>query len=178
MTDPDLIGPARPITRAIRALLAAATLIGAIGWVPLTVPVASAQSSTEIELFCANIADDARERRYAIQRQELEQLRADIDRRIATLQERSEAFEQWIERRQAFAQAANEGLVQVYGAMRPDAAAQRMEELPADLSAALLTKLKPRVSAAILNEMDAQNAATITKIMAAAADTTLPDGDS
>lgn len=145
---------------------------------PVLMPVAAhGQASADVRDFCANIVDDARERRYAIQRQELEALRAEIEAKIATLEDKRAAFEQWAQKRQQFADAASEGLVAVYASMRPDAAAQRMEEMPPELSAALLTKLKPRTSAAILNEMSTKDAALITQIMAAVGDTTAGEGD-
>ena len=135
---------------------------------PVPTTLAQAQGQSEIENFCSSIVDEARERRYALQRQELVALRDEIEQKIAALEEKRASYEVWATKREAFAEAANEGLVQVYAAMRPDAAAVRMEEIPPDLSAALLTKLKPRTSAAILNEMSPQNAGLITRIMAAA----------
>ena len=135
------------------------------------------QAPADVQNFCANIVDEARERRYAIQRQELEVLRSEIEAKIATLEEKRAAFEEWAVKREQFAESANEGLVAVYSNMRPDAAAQRMEEIPPELSAALLTKLKPRTSAAILNEMSTADAALITQIMAAVGDTAISEGD-
>ena len=155
------------------ALLVAACAVAG----PVLMPLAAhgqARTPADVRNFCANIVDEARERRYAIQREELEALRAEIAAKIAILEERRSAFEEWAAKRERFAEAASEGLVAVYASMRPDAAAQRMEELPAELSAALLTKLKPRTSAAILNEMATRDAALITQIMAAVADTAAP----
>jgi len=135
------------------------------------------QAPADVQNFCTNIVDEARERRYAIQREELEALRAEIEAKIVELEDKRAAFEQWAEKREQFAEAASEGLVAVYSNMRPDAAAERMEQIPPQLSAALLTKLKPRTSAAILNEMSTEDAALITQIMAAVGDTDLPAGD-
>ena len=127
-------------------------------------------SADDIERFCTNIADAARERRYAIQKEELETLRGEIESRIAVLEEKRAELQMWVEKRETFSAAASEGLVEVYSKMRPDAAAQRMEKLPEDLTAALLSKLKPRAAGTILNEMTADKAATVTVIMSAAAD--------
>ena len=163
-------------TATVSALLVAACAVAG----PVLMPVAAhgqAPAPADVRNFCANIVDQARERRYAIQREELEALKAEIADKIAVLEQRRAAFEEWAAKRERFAEAANEGLVAVYASMRPDAAAQRMEELPAELSAALLTKLKPRASAAILNEMSTRDAALITQIMAAVADTAIPGGD-
>lgn len=129
-----------------------------------------AANRDDIRRFCANITDAARERRYAVQREELEKLRADIEAKIAAMDEKRVALERWAKRREDFSKMASEGLVEVYAKMRPDAAAQRMEKLPSDLTAALLTKLAPRAAGTILNEMSPDQAATVTVIMSAAAD--------
>lgn len=166
----------RRLTAALPKIAVAACALAG----PFLFPVVAhtqAQPTADVQNFCANIVDEARERRYAIQREELEALRAEIEARIAELEQKRAAFEEWATKREQFAEAASEGLVAVYSNMRPDAAAERMEEIPAELSAALLTKLKPRTSAAILNEMSTQDAALITQIMAAVGDTDLPEGD-
>ncbi|WP_421855220.1 MotE family protein [Oricola sp.] len=131
-----------------------------------------AANSDDIRRFCSNITEAARERRYAVQKAELEKLRGEIEDKIMLLEQKRSELEEWAQKREAFSEAANEGLVEVYAKMRPDAAAQRMEKLPSELTAALLTKLKPRAAGTILNEMSAEQAAMVTVIMAAAADKT------
>ncbi|WP_223478952.1 MotE family protein [Oricola indica] len=127
-------------------------------------------SSDEIQRFCSNIADAARERRYAIQREELEALQTEIEDRIVVLEKKRAELQQWVEKRERFSDAANESLVEVFAKMRPDAAAQRMEKLPGELTAALLTKLSARTAGTILNEMSPDRAALVAVIMAAVAD--------
>lgn len=124
----------------------------------------------DIERFCTNIADPARERRYAIQKAELQSLRDEIEARIKVLEGKRAELEMWAKRRETFSAAASAGLVDVYSKMRPDAAAKRMEKLPGELSAALLSKLNARTAGTILNEMSADRAAMVTMIMAAAAE--------
>lgn len=124
--------------------------------------------SDDIQRFCSNIADAARERRYAIQKAELDTLRGEIEKKMAVLEKKRAELEDWVKRRDEFSRAANDDLVEVYAKMRPDAAAARMEKLPGDLTAALLTKLDPRAAGTILNEMDTEKAAMVTVIMAAA----------
>ncbi|WP_193178098.1 MotE family protein [Oricola nitratireducens] len=127
-------------------------------------------NADDIERFCTNIADPARERRYAIQKAELQSLRDEIEARIKVLEGKRAELEMWAKRRETFSAAASAGLVDVYSKMRPDAAAKRMEKLPGELSAALLSKLNARTAGTILNEMSADRAAMVTMIMAAAAD--------
>ena len=162
----------RSIWMAIAALLAFAGAAPAQQEMPslLDAPPPAANSD-EIERFCSNIADAARERRYAIQRSELEKLQAEIEERITVLEEKRADLEMWVMKRERFSEAANAGLIDVYSKMRPDAAAQRMEKLPGELTAALLTKLNARLAGTILNEMSPDQAAMVTVIMSAVAET-------
>jgi flagellar motility protein MotE (MotC chaperone) len=127
--------------------------------------------SDDIKQFCTNIADAARERRYALQKDELLKLQSEIESKITILEEKRADLQFWVSKREEFAKAASTGLIDVYSKMRPDAAAQRMEKLPGELSAALLSKLNPRMAGTILNEMSAERAAMVTMIMSAAGDT-------
>jgi len=127
-----------------------------------------AMGNDDIQRFCTNIADAARDRRYSLQRMELETLQADIESRIAALEAKRQEYEEWLQRRDDFLAKAEGGLVDIYGRMRPDAAAERLAELRVDLAAAILMKLDARQSSTILNEMDAKIAATLTSVMASA----------
>jgi flagellar motility protein MotE (MotC chaperone) len=135
---------------------------------------APGDSETEIQRFCSNIADAARDRRYALQAQELAQLQKEVDKRIAALEEKRAEYESWLKRREDFLANAEEGVVKIYAGMRPDAAAERIAELEPELAAALLMKLEPRRAGVILNEMERKAAASLTGIMAAAARRTDP----
>src|SRR5690606_17657885 len=125
--------------------------------------------SPDVERFCSNIVDEARDRRYAIQTLELEALRKDVDQRLALLEERRREYEDWLQRRNEFLSKAEDSVVAIYATMRPDAAAERLAELKAELAAGILMKLKAKDAGIILNEMDRKAAATLTGIMASAA---------
>lgn len=133
------------------------------------VAAASAEPATEIQRFCSNIADAARDRRYALQAKELETLQAEIDKRVKALEEKRAEYEQWLKRRNDFMDEAEEGVVKIYARMRPDAAAERLAEVNSELAAAILMKLDSRQAGVILNEMERKAAATLTGIMASAA---------
>lgn len=134
------------------------------------VPGAPAESSAEeIERFCGNIVDAARDRRYALQKAELEQLQTDIDERIVMLEQKRAEYEEWLTRRDRFMQQAQETVVEIYGKMRPDAAASQLGELRADTAAAILMSLDARKASVILNEMEIETAASLTGIMVSAA---------
>ena len=128
-----------------------------------------APDESEIQRFCSNIADAARDRRYALQAEELKQLQAGIDQRMKALDEKRAEYEQWLKRREVFLARAEDGVVKIYAGMKPDAAAERLAMVNTDLAAAILMKLDSRKAGVILNEMDQKAAATLTGIMASAA---------
>lgn len=123
----------------------------------------------EVQRFCANIADAARDRRYSLQAMELKKLKGEVDERIAALEEKRAEYESWLERREVFLAKAENGIVSIYEAMRPDAAAERLAEVSIDLAAAILMKIEPRKAGVILNEMNSKSAAMLTSIIASAA---------
>lgn len=143
----------------------------------LTLPGATTQAAEhdtsaeggEVQRFCTNIADEARDRRYALQRQELERLREEVDGRIVALEDKRAEFEVWLDRRETFLDNATNGLVEIYASMRPDAAAERLAEVRVELAAAILMKLQPRDAGVILDEMNSESAAMLTTIIASAA---------
>lgn len=128
-----------------------------------------APDESEIQRFCSNIADAARDRRYALQAEELKQLQAGIDERMEALEAKRTEYEEWLKRREVFLARAEDSVVKIYAGMKPDAAAERLAMVNAELAAAILMKLDSRKAGVILNEMDQKAAATLTGIMASAA---------
>jgi flagellar motility protein MotE (MotC chaperone) len=152
------------------SILAAATLAllmgaGHASAIDATTPPAE---PSEIERFCSNIADAARDRRYALQAQELEVLQKDVDKRIKLLEEKRAEYEDWLKRREDFLSKAEDNVVDIYSAMKPDAAAERLAALDAGLAAGILMKLDARKAGVILNEMERKAAAALTVIMVSA----------
>jgi flagellar motility protein MotE (MotC chaperone) len=131
-------------------------------------PAFRAEGGDEIERFCGNIADAARDRRYALQAKELEKLQAEIDARMQALDAKRAEYETWMKKREAFLEQAQDGVVKIYSGMKPDAAAERLAELKPDLAAGILMKIEPRKASVILNEMKSKEAALLTTIMASA----------
>ncbi|MEP9389697.1 MotE family protein [Mesorhizobium sp. KR9-304] len=127
------------------------------------------ETGTEIERFCSNIADAARDRRYVLQSEELQALQREVDTRIELLEEKRAEYESWLKRREDFLARAEEGVVKIYSGMRPDAAAERLAEMDAALAAGILMKLEARKAGVILNEMERKTAAMLTGIMVSAA---------
>ena len=162
-----------PTTLAIGASIVLGALV--FGGTPAATQVIGAEPVVEVPVdddvrrFCSNIADAARDRRYALQKSELETLQKDIDERIAALEEKRAEYEEWLQRRNEFLEKAEGNLVEIYSRMRPDAAAERLAEVNTELAAGILMKLQARQAGIILNEMDSKVAATLTGIMASAA---------
>lgn len=158
-------GPAR--AQEIRQVLPDAPAAPASSELTRVKPVSGDES--EVERFCSNIADAARDRRYALQAAELKKLQADLDARIKALDAKKAEYETWLKRREVFLARAQDGVVNIYAGMKPDAAAERLAIVNSELAAAILMKLDTRKASVILNEMDNKAAATLTGIMASAA---------
>jgi flagellar motility protein MotE (MotC chaperone) len=129
---------------------------------------------SDVERFCSNIADAAKDRRYALQTEELKQLQGQVDDRIKALEAKRAEYESWLKRREVFLARAEDGVVKIYTNMKPDAAAERLANLDVDIAAAIMMKLDPRKASLILNEMDDKAAAALTTIMVSAARRTDP----
>jgi len=126
-------------------------------------------TKTPASQYCSNIANAARDARYAWQARELAELEGRIKERIAKLQRRTGEFKEWLARRDAFLKKARENLVSIYTGMRREAAAAQLAAIDPEMAAAVLAKLKPRVASAILNEMNANRAAPLIAIVGGSA---------
>ncbi|SMF43382.1 Flagellar motility protein MotE, a chaperone for MotC folding [Xaviernesmea oryzae] len=155
-----------------RRVLAAAAVLMLVSQVGAQQPGAVSETSTsdEIQRFCTNIADAARDQRYLLQKQELEKLQSDVDGRIQTLEERTAEYQDWLKRRNDFLARAQAGLVDIFKTMKPDAAAPQLEEMRMEIAAAIIMQLPPRQSALFLSEMDPQKAGMISTIISSASD--------
>jgi flagellar motility protein MotE (MotC chaperone) len=112
--------------------------------------------------YCVNIADAAAEAKFAWQKKKLEELAADIDKRVGLLNEKIAEYQKWVTRRDEFLKRARDNLVLIYSRMKPDAAALQLVAMEEETAAAVLLKLDPRVAGTILNEMDPAKAARLT----------------
>lgn len=61
-------------------------------------------SGQEIQQYCTNVIDQARDQRYVLQKQDLEKLQQDVDNRIAVMEARKAEYEDWLKRRNDFMQ--------------------------------------------------------------------------
>ena len=128
-------------------------------------------SIDEIQRYCSNIIDPARDRRYLIQKQELEKLQGDVDQRLKALDKRKAEYQDWLQKRNDFLKMAEQDLVDMYKSMKPADAAPRLAAADINVTAAILLKLTPRQSGLILAQMDPDKAAKLTGLISSAADT-------
>lgn len=150
-------------------LLALGTVFPAVSQTLAPSAKQATSSAEEIARFCGNIADAARDRRYQLQKMELEKLQVDIDERIRKLEAKRAEYEEWLTRRNRFMEQAQQTVVGIYANMRPDAAASQLGQLRAETAAAILMSLDTRKASVILNEMQVETAASLTGIMVNAA---------
>lgn len=127
-------------------------------------------SEEEVRKFCTNIADAAKDRRYLLQKQELEKLQNDINTRITILEKRKAEYEDWLKRRNDFLATTEANLISVYKTMKADEAAPQLEELTPEIAASIIMKLPARQSGLILSEMEPRKAAMVAAVMTTAVD--------
>jgi flagellar motility protein MotE (MotC chaperone) len=127
-------------------------------------------SEEEVQKFCTNIADAAKDRRYLLQKQELEKLQGDINQRITILEKRKAEYQDWLTRRNEFLKQTEANLISVYKTMKADEAAPQLEELKPEIAASIIMKLPPRQSGLILSEMEPRKAAMVAAVMTSAVD--------
>jgi flagellar motility protein MotE (MotC chaperone) len=119
----------------------------------------------DAERYCRNIADAAKEAKFAWQVKTISELEDALAKRTIELESKRAEIEDWLKKREAFMALAEERLVGIYSKMRAEAASAQIKELGSITAAALLMKLQPRVSSAILNEMPAADAARLASLM-------------
>lgn len=119
--------------------------------------------------YCTNIASAAADARFAWQQQLLLETEEQVKNRIADLEAKIAEYRKWLARRDDFSRKAQSVVTDIYGKMRPDAAAQQLMALNEEMAAAVITKLNPRVASAVMAEMDAGQAARLSAIISGAA---------
>lgn len=125
-------------------------------------------SGSVAEQYCKSVRDAASEARFAFQAAELRALGKEIDERVAKLEMRTAELKDWFARREEFARQASEQLVNIYAAMRPEAASEQMSRMDETTAAAILSRLEPRAASAILNDIPPEKAARLATILTGA----------
>lgn len=146
---------------------------------PASVPHAQAQparaatqpqqpAGKPLEGYCRAMGATVASEQVAREKAELQTLATDVDARVAELEKRIEATREWVARRDAFMSRAQDGLVQIYARMAPEAAANQLAALGEETAAALLLRLEPAKASALMAEMDVAKAARLTALLSAA----------
>ena len=133
-------------------------------------------ADSEAAQFCRNIADAASDARFSWQVKMLEDLDKQVKESMTRLEAKRAEYEDWLKRREEFLRKVEDGVVEMYGRMRPDAAAQQIASMTEEVALSVLMKLKPRTSSAILGEMEPARAARLTDSLAGVRLTTREQG--
>lgn len=120
------------------------------------------------EQYCKSVRDAANEARFAFQVNELKVLEKALDERIAQLELRAAELKDWFARREEFAKQAAAQVVNIYAAMRPEAASEQLGRMDEVSAASILSKLDPRAASAILNDIPPEKAARLATILSGA----------
>ncbi|WP_062014276.1 MotE family protein [Aureimonas sp. AU4] len=120
---------------------------------------------TDVQRYCANIADPALDARNALQLKKVQDAEAQLSERIAQLEAKRQEVQGWIAERKAFLESTTGIMTDIYAAMKPDAAAAQLAGLDRPVAASLLTRLKSRQASAILAEMPAPVAAELADLI-------------
>jgi flagellar motility protein MotE (MotC chaperone) len=136
----------------------------------LPLPPTTAPQLTPAEQYCSSVVDAAAAAQIAQQTTKLQKAQKQLDDRVALLVAKTEELKSWVKKREDFTAHATESLVEIYGKMKPDAAAGQLAAMDELTAAAIMSKLPPKVSSLVLAEMDATKAARLTAIIAGAAE--------
>jgi flagellar motility protein MotE (MotC chaperone) len=126
-------------------------------------------TNPEVALYCENIREPAHEVRIRWQAQALLEIEKRIEVRMRELAALRDEYEDWLARRQEFLRKAEDGVIDIYARMRPDAAAAQLASMDNETASAVIARLNPRQASAILNEMEPGRAAQLTKTVAGTA---------
>lgn len=132
------------------------------------VPKSLAENANVAQQYCFNIADAAKDARYAWQKKTLADIELELNKRIALLDARTAEYQKWLARRDEFIRNAEENVVKIMSGMRPDAAAVQLALMNEEAAAAVIAKLNTRNASAVLNEMEPSKAAKLTMIITGA----------
>jgi len=153
--------------KIIKAFLPAALAVGAFLGMAAQQDVLAqdVKAGAKNSQYCANIADEASDARFALQKQALADMEKEIEGRLKVLEAKRAEYEEWLRRRNEVLEKADETIVMIYSRMRPDAAALQLTNMDEEIAAAVIAKLNPRVASAVLNEMEPGRAAQLANVI-------------
>lgn len=128
-------------------------------------PAENEAQLSDIERYCSNIADPAKDARAAIQAKRLQELEIEVSAKIDALEAKRVEYQDWLAQREAFINSTSGIVVDLYAGMKPDAAAAQLAGLDRSTAASIVTRLKPRTASAILSEMPPEVAAELATLI-------------
>ncbi len=112
----------------------------------------------DYQKYCYNIADAARDARYARQKRQILEMERRLEKLLRKLEKKREEYETWVMRRKEITDRMTRAMLDVYAKMEPEAAAAQIAQMEYAVAVAILTGLKPQKASAILTEMDPKKA--------------------
>jgi flagellar motility protein MotE (MotC chaperone) len=134
----------------------------------LPLPPTTAVKLTPAEQYCSSVLDAATAAQLAQQKINLAKIEKQVDDRVALLAAKTEELKGWMAKREEFTAHATESLVQIYGKMKPDAAAAQLMAMDEFVAAAIMSKLSTKDASLIMAEMEAAKAARLSAVIAGA----------
>jgi len=124
--------------------------------------------------YCRVVVDHAIAAKLAAEQARAEELKKEIDGKIALLKEATAEQQNWLQLRREFQSKATDNLVSVYSQMDAEAAAVRLGTVGEEIAAAILLKLPAKSASTVLGEMQPDMAGRLTAYMAGAAQIEAP----
>ncbi len=115
--------------------------------------------------YCYNIADAAKDARYARQKARLQEMEQRLKKLLRRLEKKRAEYEDWVQRRERIRKRMSRAMIDVYAKMEPEAAAAQVAQMEYAVAVALLTGLGPAKASAILNEMDPKKAGRLVNVI-------------
>ncbi len=118
--------------------------------------------------YCYNIADAARDARYARQKAQLNEMEQRLKKLLKELSRKRDEYMRWVQRRQSITARMTKSMLEVYAKMEPEIAAAQIARMEYAVAVAILTGLKPQQASAILAEMEPKQAGRLVNVIVGA----------
>ena len=122
----------------------------------------------DYQKYCYNIADEARDARYARQKLLLERMREELRVLMQRLEKKSAEYERWVKAREDIRRRMTRAMIETYAKMEPEVAAQQIARMEYAVAVAILTGLEPKKASAILGEMEPRVAGNLVNVIVGA----------
>jgi len=122
----------------------------------------------DYQKYCYNIADEARDARYARQKMLLERMRKRLDELSRRLEKKTSEYRRWVQAREDIRRRMTRSMIQAYAKMEPEVAAQQIAQMEYAVAVAILTGLEPQKASAILGEMEPRVAGRLVNVIVGA----------